>query len=81
MLVPPALEDTARTLMTTDRLEDGKPNLYKGACEVVVWDGWDSDTAWALLDTRKITKPFIYQERKAPKLVSQTDMNADNVFQ
>jgi phage major head subunit gpT-like protein len=80
LLVGPALEDTARSLMTADRLEDGKPNPYKGTAEVVVWDGWTSDTAWALLDARKITKPFIYQERKAPVLVSQVDMNADDVF-
>lgn len=80
LLVPPALEDTAKALMTVDRLEDGKPNLYKGACEVVVGDWLDSDTAWFLLDTTKPVKPFIYQERKAPVFVSQTNMDADDVF-
>lgn len=35
LLVPVALGDTARALMTVDRLEDGKPNPYKGVCEVV----------------------------------------------
>ena len=39
-----------------------------------------SDTAWFLLDTTKAIKPFIYQERKAPVFVEQTDMNSDNVF-
>lgn len=80
LMVPPALEDTARALMTADRLEDGKVNLYKGACEVVVNPYITSDTAWFLLDTTKPVKPYIYQERKAPVFVSQTDPQADDVF-
>lgn len=80
LLVPPALEDTARTLLTVDKLEDGKPNPYKGTAELVVFDRLSSDTAWFLLDTSRPVKPFIYQQRKAPVLVSQTDMNADGVF-
>ena len=80
LLVPPALEDTAMALMNVDRLEDGKPNPYKGSAEVVVSDWLTSDTAWFLLDTTKAVKPFIYQERKKPTFVSQTDMNADDVF-
>jgi len=80
LLVPPALEDTANALMNNDRLEDGKPNPYKGTAEVVVGDWLTSDTAWFLLDTTRPVKPFIYQERKAPVFVSQTDLNADGVF-
>lgn len=80
LLVPPALEDTAKALMTAERLEDGKPNLYKGACEVVVGDWLESDTAWFLLDTSKPVKPFIYQPRKKPVFVNQFDMNSDDVF-
>ncbi|MBI5328859.1 MAG: Mu-like prophage major head subunit gpT family protein [Deltaproteobacteria bacterium] len=80
LLVPPALEDTARALMTNDRLEDGKPNPYKGSTEVVVDARLTSDTAWFLLDTTKPIKPFIYQERKSPLFVEQTDPQSDNVF-
>lgn len=80
LLVPPALEDTAKALMSVERLEDGKPNPYKGAAEVVVSSRLTSDTAWFLLDTTKPVKPFIYQERKAAVFVSQTDMSSDNVF-
>lgn len=36
LLVGPGLEDTARALLTSDRLEDGKVNLYKGTAELVV---------------------------------------------
>lgn len=80
LLVPPALEDTANLLMTASELETGKPNPYKGTATVVVGDWLTSDTAWFLLDTSKPVKPFIYQNRKAPVFVEQTDPQADNVF-
>jgi phage major head subunit gpT-like protein len=80
LLVPPALGDIARALMTNDRLDDGKANPYKGTAEVVEDARLLSDTAWFLLDTTKPVKPFIYQERKAPVFVSQTDMSSDDVF-
>lgn len=72
LLVPAALEDTARALVSVERLEDGKPNPYKNAAEVEVSGRLTSDTAWFLLDTTKPIKPFIYQERKKPVLVEQT---------
>ena len=80
LLCGPALEDTARALLTSDRLEDGKANPFKGAFELVVDARITSDTAWFLLDTTKPIKPFIYQERKAPVFVQQTDPAADDVF-
>jgi phage major head subunit gpT-like protein len=80
LLVPPALEDEANLLMTVDKLEDGKPNPYKGTAEVVVGERLTSDTAWFLLDTTKPVKPLVYQERKKPVFVQQTEMSADDVF-
>jgi phage major head subunit gpT-like protein len=80
LLVPPALEDIANALMTVDRLEDGKPNPYKGTAKVVAANWLTSDTAWFLLDTTKPVKPFIYQERKAPVFVQQTAPDSDDVF-
>ena len=80
LIVPPALEDVARTLMTAERLEDGKPNLYKGAAEVLVIQDLETDTEWYLLDTTKVLKPLIFQERESPDFVSQTNMDSDDVF-
>lgn len=80
LLVPPALKATANILMTAERLEDGKPNPFRNAFEVVVDGRLTSKTAWFLLDTSKPVKPFIYQERKAPVFVQQTDPQADDVF-
>lgn len=79
LLVSTDLEDTANALMTNDRLEDGKPNLYKGTAEVVVAP-WLDDNTWYLLDTTKPVKPFVFQEREAPMMVSQTDLSSDAVF-
>jgi len=80
LVVPPALEDTANYLMTADRFPDNTPNPYKGTAEVLVVAELTSDTAWFLLDTSKVMKPLIYQERKKAEFVEQTDYNNDNVF-
>lgn len=80
LLVPPALESTAKALLTSDKLKDGGINPYKGTAELVVDARLTSDTAWFLLDTTKPVKPFIYQERKKPVFVEQTDPQADDVF-
>ena len=80
LVVPPALESVANVLANNERLEDGKPNPYKGTIQVLVFDRATSDTAWWLLDTSKPVKPFIYQERKKPVFVRQTDPEADDVF-
>ena len=80
LLVPPALEDTANALQTNERLNDGMPNPYKNTAKVVCDARLTSDTSWFLLDTTKPVRPFVYQERKAPVFVEQTDPQADDVF-
>lgn len=80
LLVPVALGDIARALMNNDKLSDQEPNPYKGTAEVVEDARLTSDTAWFLLDTTKPVKPFIFQERKKPVFVSQTDPQSDSVF-
>lgn len=78
--VPPALEATGRMLTTYDKLEDDNPNPYKGTAELVVNPRLTSTTAWFLHCTSMPVKPFIYQERKAPVFVEQTNPEADDVF-
>lgn len=79
LVVAPGAKLTAQTLLTTDRLEDGKPNPYKGAYELHV-ETRLSGQAWFLMDTTKPIKPIIYQERKKPVFVQQTGMDAEDVF-
>jgi phage major head subunit gpT-like protein len=80
LVVPPALGDDARLLMTTDRLEDGKPNPYKGTAIVLESPRLTSDTAWFLMDTSKAVRPIIFQERQAPVILQQNDQNSDAFF-
>lgn len=80
LVVPPALEDTANALMANERLEDGKVNPFRNTLKVVVESRLTSDSAWFLLDTTRAVKPLIYQERKAPVPVQQTNPDADDVF-
>ncbi|MHB1350111.1 MAG: Mu-like prophage major head subunit gpT family protein [Desulfobulbaceae bacterium] len=79
LMVGNALETKAKLLMTADKLDDGKPNPFRGECEVVVNPEFDS-TEWLILDTKKPLMPFLYQNRKAPVFVSQTDPQAEDVF-
>jgi len=78
--VPPALETTAKMICESDKLADDTPNPYKGTARVVVNPRLTSDTAWFLHVTTRPVKPFIYQQRKAPVFVQQTDLNASDVF-
>jgi len=78
--VPPALEVTGRLLCYNPKLEDDKPNPYLGTAELLVNPRLTSSTAYFLHVTSRPVKPFIYQERKIPVFVQQTDMNSDNVF-
>lgn len=78
--VPPALETVAKNLLEMDKLADDTPNPYKGTAKVLVNPRLTSTTAWFLHVTSRPVKPFIYQERKAPVFVQQTDMQADDVF-
>jgi len=78
--VPPALEITGKRLVEMDRLTDDSPNPYMGTARLVVNPRLTSTTAWFLHCTSMPVKPFVYQERKAPNFVEQTDPQNDNVF-
>lgn len=80
LLVGPALEDIAKVLLTSAELPDRNPNPYRGTAELVVDGRITSDTAWFLLDTSKPIMPFVYQERKAPVFVQQTNPESPDVF-
>ena len=63
LLVPPALRDTASTLLMGDRLGGDDPNPYKNSAELVESPRLTSATAWFLLHTKGPLKPFIFQRR------------------
>lgn len=78
--VHPALEAVAKLLVEEDKLGDNSPNPYRGTATVLVNPRLTSSTAWLLHVTSRPVKPFIYQERKKPVFVQQTDMASDDVF-
>lgn len=78
--VPPSLEVAARMLLTNDKLADDTPNPYKGTAELLVNPHLKSTKQWFLHVVDRPIKPFIFQQRKAPVFVRQTDMENDDVF-
>ena len=80
LLVGPDLRDDAEYLRDAEFLRNGDANPYRGAFELVVEPLITSSTFWAVLDTSKPVKPFIYQQRKAAVIVAQTDPQSDSVF-
>lgn len=80
LLVPPALEHTARMILEAE-IVNGTSNINKGLAEVVVWPELaDEPTQWHLLCTRRSLKPFIFQERKKAKFTALTKDDDENVF-
>jgi phage major head subunit gpT-like protein len=78
--VGPALEVQGKRLVAMEKLADDTPNPYFGTAKLVVNPRLTSTTAWFLHVTSMPVKPFVYQERKAPVFVEQTDQQSDNVF-
>jgi phage major head subunit gpT-like protein len=78
--VPPALEIQGKRLVEMEKLADDTPNPYYKTATLVINPRLTSTTAWFLHCTAMPVKPFIYQERKAPVFVEQTDPQNDNVF-
>lgn len=80
LLVPPALEDTARILSMADRLGGDDPNPYKGI-KVEVSPRLKSPTNWYVANTATPLNPLIFQQRSAPEFDSLMDPeSADSVF-
>jgi phage major head subunit gpT-like protein len=88
ILVPPALEVKARKIVQASTIvESGAAvdNVLRGLCEVVVAPQLSTsagglDTTWYLLDTSRPIRPFIFQQRMAPELVSLTSPNDEHVI-
>ena len=80
LVVPPALEATARDILIADQINGTKNTMQGTATPVVVPQLAGHDTAWYLLCTKRPIKPIIFQQRKAPKFIAKTSETDDNVF-
>ena len=80
LVVPPALEATARDILVADFINGTKNTMQGTAKPFVVPQLAGHDTSWYLLCTSRPIKPLIWQQRKAAKFVSKTAETDDNVF-
>lgn len=90
LLVPPALEVTARKIVQASTIVDSATagavdNVLRGLSEVVVApqlaaSAGGSDSTWYLLDTTRPIKPFIFQQRQAPEMVALTNPSDEHVM-
>lgn len=80
LLVPPALEMTARKILEAD-IVNAETNITKGLAKIeVVSELADDPDAWYLLATNEPLKPLILQMRKKPKFTALTKDDDPNVF-
>lgn len=80
LLVPPALEMTAKKILEAD-IVNAETNITKGLAEIEVVSELAGDpNAWYLLATNEPLKPLILQMRKRPKFDSLTKDTDPNVF-
>lgn len=86
LAVPPQLERTGRTILEADMIPNdagtaAQTNVLRSSARLlVVPELANEPTTWYLMDTSKGIRPFVWQLRKDPELVSKTDMRDDNVF-
>ena len=92
LVVPPQLESAALQILHADFIAPAaavgqgaantvQTNVLKGTAEVLVVPQLaGADTAWYLLDTRRPIKPFVFQLRQAPSLVSYTSPTDPEMF-
>ena len=93
LIVPPALEVTARQILQADFIQQtakngstiaaaaAVSNVNKGTAELVVWPQLaGNDAAWFILETGMPIRPLIVQFEKEAQFVSLTNPESDHVF-
>lgn len=76
LLVPPELEETALTIVNSDRLPGGDfndINPNKGRYNVVVWDYLTDSNAWFLMDSFLKSQHLVWLDRIMPEFNAELD--------
>lgn len=80
LIVPPELEFLAMKIVAPDN-ENAGFNTLGGRLKVRVIDYLNSATAWYLVDTRNVNKPFVEQVRQRPTLsFISPDQSGDDAY-
>lgn len=91
LVVPPQLEVIARLICEADSVAPqtlgtitqagANTNVLRGTAKVLVIPELSNQaTVWYLLDTTKGFKPFVFQQRQAPNMITLRDPSNENVF-
>jgi phage major head subunit gpT-like protein len=91
LVVPAALEVTARLICEADSVAPqtlgantqvgANTNVLKGTAKVlIIPELANQPTQWYLMDTTKGMKPFVFQQRQAPNMITLRDPSNENVF-
>jgi phage major head subunit gpT-like protein len=81
LVVPPALEITARQIVAIQTNAAGAGNPYFGTAEVLmIPELAGDDGAWYLINTTRVIKPFIFQTRRPLQLVTKNQITDEVVL-
>jgi phage major head subunit gpT-like protein len=82
LVVPPALEGTAISIVKNEFFTAGISNTTRGMAEILVIEELaGEDTAWYLVDARKRIKPFVFQLRRPVSFVTKNRIDDDVVLE
>lgn len=92
LVVPPALETTARQIIQSDYLVPSaafgaigtggaSKNIFQGTAQLQVNQYLTSDTRWYLAAVGGRMKPMVFQRRQMPRLVRKDQDTDDNVVE
>lgn len=73
LIVPPALEQTAKELLQAEKNAAGATNILRDSAKLTVLPDLGSATAWFLFESGRALKPLIVQIEVEPQLTSLTD--------
>jgi phage major head subunit gpT-like protein len=81
LVVPPALEVTARRITDVQQEANGAGNPFFGTARtVVIPELAGQDTTWYLLNTNRVIKPFIFQTRRPLAFVTKNQITEEVVL-
>lgn len=82
LVVPPALEGTAISIVKSELVSSGSSNVTRGMADLlVVPELAGEDTTWYLLDVSRRMKPFVFQLRRPVSFVTKNRIDDDVVLE
>ena len=80
LIVPPALESTAKKILTAEKDANGATNINRDTAETLVLPELTSSVAWYLMDTTKVIKAFILQKVRDFVFTALDKIDSETVF-